>query len=201
VLHFTAAGNADCRRVMMNRSLPNDPGLRCPVDMALNPPTQRSLWMTFEFLHSTHQETPVVIPQIGLELLVRVPPQATGGILTSIETTNAPGFGPPLHRHRETEVFYVLEGCYLFQIDDKRITAGIGDVVVAPGGAAHAFVNITDKPARQFIQILPGLDAMAFFLGLGEVMRDGTLDRNALNAFGKLWQVEFLGPPLKVGRT
>jgi quercetin dioxygenase-like cupin family protein len=109
--------------------------------------------------------------------------------LTSIETTNAPGFGPPLHRHRETEIFYVLDGCYLFRVDDKRITAHIGDVVIAPGGAAHAFVNITDKPARQFMQILPGLDAMAFFLGLGEVMRDGTLDRNALSAFGKAWQV------------
>jgi quercetin dioxygenase-like cupin family protein len=140
-------------------------------------------------------------PQIGLELLVRVPPQATGGVSTSIERTNAPGFGPSLHRNRETEVLYVLEGGYLFQADDKRITARVGDVVVVPGGAAHAFVNITDKPARQFIQILPGLDAMAFFLGLGDVMRDGTLDRNALNAFGKLWQVEFLGPPLKIGRT
>jgi quercetin dioxygenase-like cupin family protein len=157
--------------------------------------------MAFDFLHSTHRETPVLIPRIGLELLVRVPPQATGGILTSIETTNAPGFGPPLHRHRETEIFYVLDGCYLFQVDDKRITAHIGDVVIAPGGAAHTFVNITDKPARQFIQILPGLDAMAFFLGLGEVMRDGTLDQNALKVFGKAWQVEFLGPPLKIDRT
>jgi quercetin dioxygenase-like cupin family protein len=86
--------------------------------------------MTFDFPHSTHQETPVLIPQIGLELLVRVPPQATGGVLTSIETTNAPGIGPPLHRQRETEALYVLEGGHLFQADDKRITARVGDVVV-----------------------------------------------------------------------
>src|SRR3984957_11339790 len=118
----------------------------------------------FSFLHSTHQETPILIPQIGLDLRVRVPPGATGGVLTSIETANAPGFGPPLHRHRETEVFYVLEGRYLFEVDGKRFTADTGDVVTAPGGSAHPFVNITDKPARQFIQILPGLDAVAFFL-------------------------------------
>jgi quercetin dioxygenase-like cupin family protein len=154
--------------------------------------------MTFGFLRSTHQEKPILIPQIGLELLVRVPPDSTGGVLTSIETTNAPGFGPPLHRHRETEVFYVLEGRYLFEVDGQRFTAGSGDVVTAPGGSAHTFVNITDKPARQFIQILPGLDAVAFFLGLAAVMRDGTLDRDALNAFGREWHVEFLGPPLKV---
>jgi quercetin dioxygenase-like cupin family protein len=156
--------------------------------------------MSFSFLHSTRQEPPILIPQIGLDLRVRVPPGMTGGVLTSIETTNAPGFGPPLHRHRETEVFYVLEGRYLFEVDGKRFTAGTGDVVTAPGGSAHAFVNITDKPARQFIQIIPGLDAVAFFLGLGDVMRDGKLDQDALNAFGRAWQVEFLGPPLKADR-
>ena len=155
--------------------------------------------MTFSFLHSTQQETPILIPQIGLTLRVRVPPEATGGVLTSVETINAPGFGPPLHRHRETEVFYVLEGRYLFEVDGRRFAADTGDVVAVPGGSAHAFVNLTDRPARQFIQILPGLDAAAFFLGMGEVMRDGKLDQDALNAFGKRWHVEFLGPPLEAG--
>jgi len=28
-------------------------------------------------------------------------------------------------------------------------------------------------------------------------MRDGKLDQDALNAFGRAWHVEFLGPPLK----
>jgi quercetin dioxygenase-like cupin family protein len=156
--------------------------------------------MTFNFLHSTHQETPILIPHIGLTLKVRVPPDTTGGVLTSIETINEPGFGPPLHRHRETEVFYVLEGRYLFEVDSKRFTANVGDVVTAPGGSAHTFVNITDQPARQFIQILPGLDAAAFFLELADVMRDGKPDRDALNAFGAKWHVEFLGPPLKAGQ-
>jgi Cupin len=35
----------------------------------------------------------------------------------------------------------------------ERFEAGEGDVVSIPGGAAHAVVNITDKPARQFILI------------------------------------------------
>jgi quercetin dioxygenase-like cupin family protein len=153
--------------------------------------------MTFRFVHSTREETPILIPQIGLTLRVCVPPETTGGALTSIETINAPGFGPPLHRHPETEVFYVLEGRYLFEVDGTRFTVETGDVITAPGGAAHTFVNITDKPARQLIQIIPGLDAVAFFQGLGNVMRDGKPDQAALNAFGARWQVEFLGPPLK----
>jgi hypothetical protein len=105
-----------------------------------------------------------------------------------------------VHRHRETEVFYVLEGRYLFEVDGRRFTADEADVVTAPGGSAHTFVNITDQPARQLIQILPGLDATAFFLGVADVMRDGKLDRDALNAFGARWHVEFLGPPLKADR-
>lgn len=153
--------------------------------------------MSFKFVHSSHGEEPIVIPQIGLTLLVRVPPDSTGGVLTSIETANAPGYGPPLHRHQETEIFYVLEGRYLFEVDGRRLVAYAGDVVTVPGGCAHTFVNIGDVPARQFIQILPGLDATSFFRGLGDVMRDGKLDPDSLNAFGQEWKVEFLGPPLK----
>jgi quercetin dioxygenase-like cupin family protein len=153
--------------------------------------------MAFDFHHSTHDEKPIFIPQIGLTLRVRVPPETTGGALTAIETVNAPGYGPPLHRHREMEIFYVLEGRYLFEVDSIRLEACAGDVVTVPGGRAHAFVNLGQAPARQFIQILPALDATAFFRGLGEVMRDGKLDKDALNLFGTKWQVEFLGPPLR----
>ena len=154
--------------------------------------------MSFSFLHSTRQERPLLIPQIGLSLRVRIPPNMTAGALTSIETINAPGLGPPLHRHLETEIFYVLEGRYLFEIDSRCFTADAGEVVTALGGSAHAFVNLGRAPARQLIQILPDLDAAAFFLGLGDVMRNGRLDQAALNAFGTRWHVEFLGPPLQV---
>ena len=141
--------------------------------------------MAFDFHHSTHDEKPILIPQIGLTLRVRIPPETTGGVLTAIETVDAPGYGPPLHRHRETEIFYVLEGRYLFEVDSIRLEACAGDVVTVPGGRAHAFVNLSQAPARQFIQILPALDATAFFRGLGEVMRDGKPDKDALKLFGR----------------
>ena len=110
--------------------------------------------MPFQFFQSpVGEDNPLKIPALGLELAVRVPPNVTGGELTLLETVNAPGFGPPLHRHRETEIFRVLEGCYRFQVDNKEFEAREGDVVSVPGGAAHAFVNITDKPARQLVLI------------------------------------------------
>ncbi len=120
-----------------------------------------------------------------------MPDGATDKALTLIETINAPGFGPPLHRHPEAEIFRVLEGRYLYEVDGRRFQVGAGDVVSIPGGAAHAFVNVTDRPARQYIAIVPGLDAKGFFMGLAEVMKDGRPDVAALNAFAKAWGSSF----------
>ncbi|KRB60146.1 cupin [Rhizobium sp. Root708] len=156
--------------------------------------------MTSQMFHSKSTEEVIKIPAIGLELSVRVDPSTTGGQFCFIDTINAPGFGPPRHRHRETEVFRVMEGRYLFEVDGRQFYAEEGDVVTVPGGAAHAFVNVTDRPARQYILIAPGLDAKAFFLGLAGVMRDGRPDTVALNVFARTWDVEFLGPPLTVPR-
>jgi quercetin dioxygenase-like cupin family protein len=154
--------------------------------------------MAFTFARSHADEPPILVPEIGLELRVRVSPQTSGGALTAIETVNAPGFGPPLHRHAETEVFRVLSGRYLYEVDGRRFTAEPGDVVSVPGGAAHTFLNISDAPASQFILIVPALDATAFFTGLGAVMRGGKPDPAALAEFGRVWGVEFLGPPLRM---
>lgn len=153
--------------------------------------------MSFQFLHSRlRQPRTQVLPAIGLHLSVLLEPQDSDGALAVIETVNAPGFGPPFHRHPETEVFRVLEGRYVFEVDGKRYRADEGDVISVPGGLPHRFVNVSDKPSRQLVMILPALDAYAFFGGLAEVMRDGVPSRSVLNAFGEPWNCEFLGGPL-----
>jgi quercetin dioxygenase-like cupin family protein len=157
--------------------------------------------VAFQLFRSTADNlSDIKIPALGLDLIVRLPPEASGGDLTMIETTTVPGFGPPLHRHGETEVFKVLEGRYLFEVDGQRFEAGTGEVISVPGGMAHAFINITDKPARQLVMMLPGMDAKSFFLGLGEILAKGKPGPGVLNDFGKPWGVEFLGPPLSASR-
>jgi len=83
-------------------------------------------------------------------------------------------------------------GCYLYEVDGKRFHADVGDLVSVPGGAEHGFVNITTRPARQLVMILPGLDAGDFFTELGGVVKDDIPDQQALNDFGHRWNVEFL---------
>jgi quercetin dioxygenase-like cupin family protein len=153
--------------------------------------------MAFQFVHSTADRLESLkIPVLGLDLMVKLGPDDSGKALTVIETVNAPGFGPPYHRHQETEVFRVLEGRYLFDVGGKRFEVSEGDIISVPGGEAHGFVNITDTPARQLVMMLPAMDAERFFLGLGQLFAKGKPDRDALNIFGKPWNVEFLGPPL-----
>jgi quercetin dioxygenase-like cupin family protein len=151
----------------------------------------------FEILHSLAGSTPTLnIPAIGLELKIPIPRDATDGSVTILETINAPGFGPPLHRHNVTEILRVIEGEYLYEVDGKRFKAAVGDLISVPGGVAHTFTNISGIPARQLVLMLPAMDAVAFFSGLGEIMAAGRPDSSVLNAYGALWGVEFLGPPI-----
>jgi quercetin dioxygenase-like cupin family protein len=154
--------------------------------------------MSFQFyVQRAAEGNPLHIPEMGLELRVTLPSSASGEALTILETVNAPAFGPPLHRHRETEVFRVLEGRYLYEVDGRRFEAGEGDTVSVPGGAAHAFVNISSAPGRQLVMMIPGMDAYGFFAGLGHVFAQGRPTREALNAYGAAWHMEFLGTPIK----
>jgi quercetin dioxygenase-like cupin family protein len=153
--------------------------------------------MQADFLRAQAIGSPIAIPAIGLQLQVRIAPAATQAKATLVETTDAPGFGPPQHRHeRETEVFHVLQGRYLFELDDERIVAQAGETIAAPRGSTHRFVNIDSKPSRLLVLVMPGLDAIALFTELRGVLANGTPEHGALEAFGDKWGVEFLGPPL-----
>lgn len=153
--------------------------------------------MAFHFSTTAADGARIQVPAIGLELLVCVEPAASDRAMTVIETRNAPGFGPPLHRHAETEIFHVLEGRYLFEVQGERFEARAGATITVPGGLAHGFVNLDARPSRQLVTVVPGLDARAFFIELGAAMTPAGPDAARLQAFSRKWGVDFLGPPLR----
>jgi quercetin dioxygenase-like cupin family protein len=59
-----------------------------------------------------------------------------------------PGRGPALHRHPYEETFIVHEGQITFTVDGQTIEAEAGQIVIAPPGSAHKFVNVGDAPAH-----------------------------------------------------
>jgi mannose-6-phosphate isomerase-like protein (cupin superfamily) len=147
------------------------------------------------------REEPIIrIPMLGLTVRVRLQATLDGSKLSVIETTNAAGYGPPLYRRAESEIFEIVTGRYLFEVDGHRFLARRGDLVSVPSGAARAFVNVTGTGGRQQVFVQAGVDVASFFLQLRRALDADVaahVDRIAqLHRFGKRWGVEFLGPPL-----
>lgn len=86
--------------------------------------------------------------------------------------------GPPPHVHRDhEELFYVLEGRYVFIRDREEIEVVPGGAVVIPRGTRHHFRTLVE-PSRTLILIVPaGLEG--FFRGMGAELAAG---RTALEA-------------------
>src|SRR5688500_10695753 len=66
---------------------------------------------------------------------------AIGAGVSVIVVDAEPGAGPRLHRHPYEEVFVVLEGEATFTLGDRRRVVRAGEIVVAPAGVPHRFVN------------------------------------------------------------
>jgi quercetin dioxygenase-like cupin family protein len=64
-----------------------------------------------------------------------------GAELTLILVDAPVGHGPALHRHPYEEIFVVYRGTGTFFVDGSQVEAGPGDVVLAPAGTAHRFIN------------------------------------------------------------
>ena len=60
-----------------------------------------------------------------------------------------PGGGAVLHTHPYREIFITLEGNATFTVGDDTIEVSAGQIVVAPAGVPHKFVNSGDGPLRQ----------------------------------------------------
>jgi mannose-6-phosphate isomerase-like protein (cupin superfamily) len=85
-----------------------------------------------------------------------IPSDATGGTLSVFRATLVEGFSPPRHVHtREDEVFLVLDGDVLFDLDGEYLLAGPGTSVFMPRGVPHTF-RIESPVARLLGVIAPG---------------------------------------------
>ncbi len=65
------------------------------------------------------------------------------------EVTIAAKSRVPRHTHTNTEeAMVLLEGSLEALVGRERLTIGPGDLVLAPAGTVHGFVNVSDSPAR-----------------------------------------------------
>lgn len=74
--------------------------------------------------------------------------ESCGSGLSLIFIDAEPGRGPKLHRHAYEEVFVVHDGSVTFTLAAETLEAGAGDVVIAPAGTPHAWLNQSDGRVR-----------------------------------------------------
>ncbi len=65
-----------------------------------------------------------------------------------------PGDGPSLHSHPYEEIFVIQAGKVTFTVGDATIEATGGQIVIAPAGIPHKFVN-SGKTLLRSINIHP----------------------------------------------
>jgi len=85
---------------------------------------------------------------VTLNLLdVKISSKDTGGALAVfVQTGFTPRGGPPLHIHHfQDELFYVVQGEYLFQVGEDRHRLKTGDTIFLPRKVPHAFVQLTEE--------------------------------------------------------
>lgn len=123
----------------------------------------------------------------------KVLPRETAGGLFLIEHTHLrKGGGPPLHLHySQDEYFYVMDGTFLFQLGDRRVTLHPGDSVLGPRRVPHTFTVTSQQPGHMLIAFTPAGQMEGFFR---EAEKPGvSLSDPALFA---AHDMKMLGPPL-----
>jgi quercetin dioxygenase-like cupin family protein len=129
--------------------------------------------------------------------------EQTGGSIGFLEATSSPGTGPPRHIHRSCdELFYVLEGEFLFLIGERQVNALPGTFVFIPRGTVHAAKVVGTEPGKVLVGYVPGGLERSFeeFAQLrtepGEGANRSTGRDRTVEEINEEYDSEFVGPPL-----
>jgi mannose-6-phosphate isomerase-like protein (cupin superfamily) len=129
--------------------------------------------------------------------------EETGGSVGFLEATSAPGTGPPRHIHHSCdELFYVLEGEFLFLVGERQVSALPGTFVFIPRGMVHAAKVVGSEPGKMLAAYIPGGLERSFeeFAKLRTEQGEGTNSRTSqgrtLVEINEKYDSEFVGPPL-----
>ena len=159
--------------------------------------TRRSTPVRSNVIAAHEGRTPQPLNIVGEETLVKVSAEDSEETLAFFHLVAPPMSGPPRHVHtREDELFYVLEGELVFELDGERHTVRAGDTVYLRRGVVHAYQNFTKSDARLLIATTPGVFS-GFFVELSAVTPLGGLPPlDKLDAISTKYGMTRLGPPL-----
>lgn len=124
----------------------------------------------------------------------KVTPQDSDGLLILENIFHAKG-GPARHLHyTQDEWFYAVEGEFLMEVGDNRMTLRPGDAVLAPRGVPHVWASVGDEGGRILVAFQPAGQMEAFFRVVTAADAMPPQDPELWSAHG----MKLLGPPLPI---
>jgi quercetin dioxygenase-like cupin family protein len=118
----------------------------------------------------------------------------TMGKLSAFEYVGTQKTGPSLHAHlNQDEMFYVLEGKYIFQSGEEKQLLQTGDLIFLPRTIQHSWVQISDK-GQMFYFLQPAGKMEEFFLKMTQLT--GKESESEVKQIGIDAGIKNYGPPL-----
>jgi mannose-6-phosphate isomerase-like protein (cupin superfamily) len=128
------------------------------------------------------------------EMLVKADAETTGGVVSVLEATEPPGFGPPLHVHDDAaEAFYVLEGEYFMHLDGEEHHCPSGSFIFIPVGAPHGF-RVGGVPSRKLNFYFPAA-MTGYFDDLSAALARSDVTDGELAQIATAHNMRIVGPP------
>lgn len=117
-----------------------------------------------------------------------------GGLLLFEQNHLTPGKGTPLHMHpSQDEVFYVLEGEFLFQVGKEKYSLKTGESIFMPRNVPHSWIQISVK-GHTLVSLQPAGKLEELFVAFSSLKKPPTPDETV-----KLFaahDIQVLGPPV-----
>jgi len=119
---------------------------------------------------------------------------STHGVVSVLEATEPPGFGPPIHVHDDAaEAFYVLEGEYFMSLDGDEHRCPAGSFVFIAAGVPHGF-RVGEEQSRKLNFYFPAA-MTGYFDDLAAALRRSDVTDAELAEIAESHQMHIVGPP------
>jgi quercetin dioxygenase-like cupin family protein len=126
-------------------------------------------------------------------MVVKAAAEDTDAGFSLLEATEPPGFGPPMHIHRDAaESFYVLDGEYRIFLDEHEYLCPTGSFIHIPAGVRHGF-RVGSVPSRKLNLYIPAA-MVGYFVELSQALVDGDADAERLTEIALRYSMEVTGP-------
>ena len=128
------------------------------------------------------------------EIRVKADAGSTDGIVSVLEASEPPGFGPPIHLHDDAaEAFYVLDGEYLMNLDGEEHRCPAGSFIFIPAGVPHGF-RVGDVPSRKLNFYFPAA-MIGYFDDLALALSRSDVTEGDLAEIAQAHHMHIVGPP------